>query len=80
MYNREKLANLLMSSGYFINSKVARAVADHLIANGVTITVHCKECIYCNPDNHSCDRAASMESVYYPRKPTDFCSYGERFL
>lgn len=34
---REKLANLLMSSGYFINIEVAGCVANYLITHGVTI-------------------------------------------
>ena len=55
------------------------ALADHLIANGVTIPVRCKECVnYCGFEhckNGICDvDSVSKRAVY----PDDFCSYGER--
>lgn len=53
--------------------------ADHLIANGVTIPVRCKDCVnYCGFEhckNGICDvDSVSKRAVY----PNDFCSYGER--
>ena len=51
---------------------------DHLIANGVTIPVRCKECVWCEKGkdyepycNHPTD---GMHDV----QMDDFCSYGER--
>ncbi len=39
--------------------------------------VQCKDCKYRDPENHHCDHVAGT-MIYFPRKPDDFCSYGER--
>jgi len=67
---REKLIELLDEYDYPSSNP---GIADHLITNGVTIPVRCKDCIYWEdgylgycPKHH-----ISMEF-------DDFCSYGER--
>ena len=56
------------------------ALADHLIANGVTIPVRCKECkhwLYEFDDVGLCfTDVPDIEGVQ--RHADDFCSYGER--
>ena len=57
-------------------------LADHLIANGVTIPVRCKDCKYGmkshlqprHSKNYLCRN--SWEGEYH--EPEHFCSYGER--
>ena len=39
--------------------------------------VRCRECKYCDPENHHCDHYMGT-SAPLRRKPDDFCSYGER--
>ena len=60
-------------------SYVFESFADHLIANGVTIPVRCKDCKYywmpqgfCTHDRHD------YQTMSVPQKEDDFCSYGER--
>ena len=57
----------------------AQALADHLIANGVEIPVHCCDCARCITHIDEvgrpwlfCERQNGR-----PVDPTDFCSYGE---
>ena len=87
---REKLIELLKETpiaeinGHIAEAKVCfvshvfESFADHLIANGVTIPVRCKECVWCEKGkdyepycNHPTD---GMHDV----QMDDFCSYGER--
>lgn len=39
--------------------------------------VRCKDCKYCDPENLHCDHPMGT-TLPVPRKPDDFCSYGER--
>ena len=39
--------------------------------------VRCEDCTYCDPENCHCDHPMGTV-VPVPRKPDDFCSYGER--
>ena len=39
--------------------------------------VRCRECKYCDPENHHCDHYMGTAAPLR-RKPDDFCSYGER--
>lgn len=39
--------------------------------------VRCRECKYCDPENHHCDHHMGTAAPLR-RKPDDFCSYGER--
>lgn len=39
--------------------------------------VRCKYCKHRDPENNHCDHASGT-AIYFPRKPNDFCSYGER--
>lgn len=43
---REKLINLLSTAGWnlYTSEQAKQEIADHLIKNGVTIPVRCKEC------------------------------------
>lgn len=52
-------------------------VIDSLPTADVAPVVRCKDCRYCDPENHHCDHAGGS-AVYFPRKPDDYCSYGER--
>ena len=74
---REKLIELLTQVAVLGDYLDIQKVADHLIANGVTIPVRCKNCIsgheqyYGNLLRCNVMGCAGM-------KPDDFCSYGER--
>ena len=46
-------------------------MADHLIANGVTIPVRCKEC-------HNCTKSMWCNLLMMDVEANNFCSYGER--
>lgn len=65
-----------------ISSHTAKEIADHLIANGVTIPVRCKDCKHYKPQEKSscwqgrvcyCCRSAAMKV-----NPDGFCDRGER--
>ena len=43
----------------------------------VVPVVRCRECKYCDPENHHCDHHMGTAAPLR-RKPDDFCSYGER--
>lgn len=56
-------------------------IADHLIDNDVVPIVRCKDCKHY--DGSSCGKITYIMDGYYRggfelRRPTDFCSYGER--
>ena len=55
-------------------------LADHLIANGVTIQVRCKDCDwYRQHEDSICVNPKCGKSWYgCPVPPEHFCSYGER--
>ena len=42
----------------------------------VVPVVRCRECKYCDPENHHCDHYMGTAAPLR-RKPDDFCSYGE---
>ena len=54
---------------------------DRILYNMPTIdavpVVRCKDCHFCDPENHHCDHPMGT-TIPVPRKPDDFCSYGER--
>lgn len=78
MTDREKLIELIGQVQYLGGLELA--LADHLLANGVTIPVKCKDCKFwecgtCKlhseePDQYSVGLSVVMMG-------TDFCSYGE---
>lgn len=39
--------------------------------------VRCSDCKHCDPENLHCDHPMST-TLPVPRKPDDYCSYGER--
>ena len=75
---REKLIELLNNSFDEQYGKrgllTAQHTADHLIANGVTILVRCKDCKCYLRDDMFGGGYCHGERV----KQDDFCSYGER--
>ena len=54
-------------------------VADHRIANGVTIPVRCGDCVHCfvrySENEAYCGHPGGLNDCL---RPDDFCSYGER--
>ena len=52
-------------------------VIDSIHAADVAEVVRCRECKYCDPENHHCDHHMGTAAPLR-RKPDDFCSYGER--
>lgn len=81
---REKLIELLMdmpsgNSTYEEEERRMEAVADYMIANGVTIPVWCKDCKYKRHNKHHdvilCDHQNGRRHLL---NPMDFCSDGER--
>ena len=52
-------------------------VAEYLLSHNVAPVVRCKDCKHRDPENSHCDHATGT-AIYFPRKPDDFCSYGER--
>lgn len=76
---REKLIEVLEglfvdygASAIFFTKGEAEVIADHLIANVVTIPVLCKDCKYWCAYFDSCDKTDNT------MHEDDFCSYGER--
>lgn len=57
-----------------------RQLADHLIANDVTIPVRCKDCLgWCSEKiakEYDVPRYCTLTRI--PTDPDDFCSFGER--
>lgn len=75
---REKLIELIQSAVGGCDTYWASLIADHIIANGVTIPVRCKDCSYwekatANKKGFLICPASGMEIM-----ADDFCSYGER--
>lgn len=81
---REKLIELLTDDLphcenplQFTYDEIVERLADHLIANGVTIPVRCKDCKHWQESvdgiHKWCPLMMSKET-----KPDDFCSCGER--
>ena len=71
---REKMIELLMQKGFGVEG--ATIAADHLIENGVTIPVYCKECVH--RKERVCFNPYAGMWVGVELKDSDFCSYGER--
>ena len=55
---------------------VFNGMADHLIANGVTIPVRCKGCT--RAENHGAQHEVYCNLICAYMGNDDFCSYGER--
>ena len=77
MTEKEKLIELVRNlRGKITAWHTAEDIADHLIANGVTFPVRCKDCrffVYRNNGIHGC--YLTFVDGY---KLDDFCSCGER--
>ena len=66
---------------YKIDYCAIQNLADHLIANGVEIPVHCCDCASCKVirDNVGAGHWHCKKMYGFPEvDPTDFCSRGER--
>lgn len=77
MTEREKMIELLREAIHLrdgicrvIGKKRTEQIADHLIANGVTIPVRCKDCTYYNEDGEYCGNWGEC------RHPEHFCDEG----
>ena len=82
---REKLIELIQSAVGGCATYWASLIADHLIANGVTIPVRCKDCKRWKPgDSFSGDSLDDMQRIgrcpimRFGRRENDFCCEGER--
>ena len=75
---REKLIELLENAPGQANNEVysLAEIVDHLIANGVTIPVLCKDCK--NREHVWCPMESVEQYPWLATKDDDFCSYGER--
>ena len=56
--------------------KARKLIADAPTVDAVEV-VRCRDCKYCDPENHHCDHPMSTAAPL-SRKPDDFCSYVER--
>ena len=74
---REKLIELIQSAVGGCATYWAGLIADHLIANGVTIPVRCKDCNNFVPESITVCRHCSLTGMQVVDED-DFCSYGER--
>ena len=78
---REKLVELLAEfygSDPMYYGVDASAIAQHLIDNGVTPVVRCKDCKYYEIHKPKVLENCERNGYIIPMKPDDFCSYGER--
>ena len=75
---REKLIEL-MEQEYYCSIE---EMADHLIANGVTIPVRCKDCKHCYSFITKRNKQPMCRCMRHDLdvivRTHDFCSYGER--
>ena len=80
MAMREKLIELLAETPCIAWSSSARQmVADHLIANGVTIPVRCHECEHWKNEINGCTEDRRFCNIgYYMVHKDGFCSFGEK--
>lgn len=53
------------------------AIIDAMPTIDAVEVVRCKDCKHRDPENNHCDHVSGT-MIYFPRKPDDFCSYGER--
>jgi hypothetical protein len=82
---REKLINLLSTAGWnlYTSEQAKQEIADHLIRNGVTIPVRCKDCMWFDTDDELADvfhkeRHCFCTDVNTYVSENGFCSCGER--
>lgn len=73
---KEKLIELIQSAVDGCATYWARLIADHLIANGVTIPVRCKECIHMKERFNA--RYCEVWTTFNGMGDEGFCNYGLR--
>jgi hypothetical protein len=72
---REKLIELIEQEYYCSIEEIA----DHLIANGVTIPVRCKDCKHWKNEINGCTEEKRFCDIgFYMVHKNGFCSFGER--
>lgn len=81
--DREKLMELLNDSFDEQYNKrgllTARHTADHLVANGVVVPVHCKDCKHWADGVAGCTEHIKCCKIgYYMVGENGYCVYGER--
>lgn len=80
MIYREKLIELLDHATQIFRFDAwenTDKIADYLIANGVEIPVHCKDCIHFHMMEDGYHDCINIYGIDFPQ-PDDFCSYGEK--
>lgn len=75
---REKLIELIQSAVSGCATYWAGLIADHLIANGVTIPVRCKDCKHFGGYGACHCHAADENGTPIWVREDDFCSYGRK--
>lgn len=76
---REKLIKILDDFDVYDDWLSNIDIADHLIANGVTIPVRCKDCEFSKYYTESGVRKCrTYNGVYRTVSDDEYCSYGER--
>ena len=65
-----------IGTGY-MNETGFKQILDQAPTVDAVEVVRCKDCKYCDPENHHCDHYTAT-ILPLPRKPDGFCSYGER--
>ena len=82
MTEKEKLVELLDDFPVQMEWHDNEELADHLIANGLSTVVHCRDCKHYKPQNGSVQwnhkTPYCMRKVAIKVNPDDFCSFGER--
>lgn len=88
MAMREKLIELLKGAETKVAEMLSRPLeleewlgvyADHLVANGVTIPVHCHECEHWKNEINGCTEDKRFCNIgYYMVHKDGFCSFGKR--
>ena len=76
MSDKERLAELIQNSVGGCARYWAEHIAEHLVANGVTVPVKCRECTFWDADRR-CNGIENGLTVEYTCG-NDFCSYGKR--
>lgn len=67
----------LYSMGIMAGVDAIKKKVENAPAVDAVEVVKCRDCKYRDPENHHCDHGTGT-MIYFPRKPDDFCSYGER--
>lgn len=78
MTDREKLTDLIASYMEFVRTATPKEMATHLISNGVTLPVRCKDCKHNNESRAIGESGMWCDYWGTDPDPDDFCRWGER--